>query len=52
MLYITCTMISSVDPAHNRTSRAKDWATVNCGTNHFADGNIQSSNKTNNSETS
>ena len=29
MLCLTCTMISSVDFAHYRVSRAKDW--VNCG---------------------
>ena len=35
MLYLTCTMISSVDPAHYGVSRAKDWVSVDvdCGTN-------------------
>ena len=32
MLYLTCTMISSVDFAHYRVSRAKDWISVDCGT--------------------
>ena len=32
MLYLTCTMISSVDLAHNGVSRAKDWISVDCGT--------------------
>ena len=30
MLYLTCTMISSVDLAHYRVSRAKDWVPVDC----------------------
>ena len=30
--YLTCTMISSVDLAHYRVSRAKDWVSVDCGT--------------------
>ena len=33
MLYLTCTMISSVDLAHYGVSRAKDWVSVDCGTN-------------------
>ena len=33
MLYLTCTMISSVDFARYRVSRAKDWVSVDCGTN-------------------
>ena len=33
MLYLTCTMISSVDLAHYGISRAKDWVSVDCGTN-------------------
>ena len=33
MLYITCTMITSVDLAHYGVSRAKDWVSVDCGTN-------------------
>ena len=32
MLYLTCTMISSVDLAHYRVSRAKVWISVDCGT--------------------
>ena len=34
MLYLTCTMISSVDLAHNGVACAKDWVSnsVNCGT--------------------
>ena len=32
MLYLTCTMISRVDFAHYRVSRAKDWVSVDCGT--------------------
>ena len=31
MLYLTCTMISSVDHAYYRVSRAKDWISVDCG---------------------
>ena len=31
MLYLTCTMISRVDLAHNGVSRAKDWVSVDCG---------------------
>ena len=33
MLYLTCTMISSVDLACYRVSRARDWVSVDCGTN-------------------
>ena len=32
MLYLTCTMISSVDFAHYRVSRAKDCVSVDCVT--------------------
>ena len=32
MLYLTCTMISSVDLAHYGVSRAKDWVSVDCVT--------------------
>ena len=32
MLYLTCTMISSVDLAHNGVPHAKDWISVDCGT--------------------
>ena len=33
MLDLNCTMISSVDLAHYGVSHAKDWVSVNCGTN-------------------
>ena len=32
LLYLTCTMISSVDLAHYGVSRANDWVSVDCGT--------------------
>ena len=32
MFYLTCTTITSVDLAHDRVSRAKDWVSVDCGT--------------------
>ena len=32
MLYLPCTMISSVDLAYYGVSRAKDWVSVDCGT--------------------
>ena len=32
MLYLTCTMIASVDLAHYGVSHAKDWVSVDCGT--------------------
>ena len=32
MLYLTCTMISSVELANYGVSYAKDWVSVNCGT--------------------
>ena len=37
MLYLTCTMIATVDLAHYGVSRAKDWVSVDCGTTlyHF-----------------
>ena len=35
MLYLTCTMIASVDLAHLEETRAKDWVSVDCGTNSF-----------------
>ena len=37
MLYLTCTMISSVDLARNGVcvSRAKNWVSVDCGTSIF-----------------
>ena len=33
MLYLTCTMVFSVDIAHYGVPRAKDWVFVDCGTN-------------------
>ena len=33
MLYLTCTTISSVDIAQYGVSLAKDWVSVECGTN-------------------
>ena len=33
MLYLTCTTITSVDLANYGVSRAKDWVSVDCGTN-------------------
>ena len=35
MLYLTCTMISSVNLAHYGVSRAKGWVSVDCGTKHI-----------------
>ena len=32
MLYLTCTIISSVDLAHYRVSRDKDWVSGHCST--------------------
>ena len=32
MLYLICTMISSVDLAHYGVSRVTDWVSVDCGT--------------------
>ena len=32
MLYLTCTMIFSVDLAHYGVPRAKHWVSVDCGT--------------------
>ena len=32
MLYLTCTIISSVDLAYYGVSCAKDWVSVDCGT--------------------
>ena len=32
MLYLICTMISSVDLAQYGVSPAKDWVSVDCGT--------------------
>ena len=33
MLYLTCTTITSVDLPHYGVSHAKDWVSVDCGTN-------------------
>ena len=33
MLCLTCTMISSVDLANHGVASAKDWVSVDCGTN-------------------
>ena len=33
MLYLTCTAISCVDLAQYDVSHAKDWVSVDCGTN-------------------
>ena len=35
MLYLTCTTITTVDLAHYRVSRAKDWVSVDCGQLHL-----------------
>ena len=35
MLYLTCTMRSSVDLALCGVSHAKDWVFVDCGTNSY-----------------
>ena len=35
MLYLTCTILFRVDLAHYGVSRAKDWVSVDCGTNKF-----------------
>ena len=35
MLYLTCTIITSVDLAHYGVSCAKDWVSVDCGTTSF-----------------
>ena len=32
MLYLTCTMISSVDLVHLEVTRAKDWVSMDSGT--------------------
>ena len=31
MLFLTCTMVSSVEYAHYRIPCAKDWVSVDCG---------------------
>ena len=36
MLYLTCTIISSVDLAHYKVSRAQDWVSVDCGTRKYS----------------
>ena len=33
MLYLTCTTITNVDLAHYGVSRARNWVSVDCGTN-------------------
>ena len=35
MLYLACIMVSSVDLAQYGVSRAKDWVSVDCGTDDF-----------------
>ena len=35
MLYLTCTMISSVDLACYGVPRAKNWVSVDCGTSNI-----------------
>ena len=35
MLYLTCTTMTSVDLAYYGVSRAKDWVSVDCGTNQY-----------------
>ena len=35
MLCLTCTTMTSVDLAHYGVSRAKNWVSVDCGTNLF-----------------
>ena len=35
MLYLTCTTITSVDLARSGIFRAKDWVSVDCGTNTY-----------------
>ena len=40
MLYLTCTTITSVDLAHYGVSRAKDWVSVDCDTNHHSTINV------------
>ena len=37
MLYLTCTMISTVDLAHYGVSHAKDWVSMDCGTSAISD---------------
>ena len=41
MLYLTCTTIPSVDLAHYIVSHAKDWISVDCGTNAIFAGFFQ-----------
>ena len=40
MLHLTCTMISSVDLAHYEVSRAKNWVSLDCGTNMYNGNNL------------
>ena len=35
MLYLTCTIINSVDLVHYGVSCAKDWESVDCGTSIY-----------------
>ena len=35
MLYLTCTMITSVDVAYYGVFHAKDWVSVDCGTKNL-----------------
>ena len=35
MLYLNCTMLSSVDLAYYGVFRAKNWVSVNCDTKSF-----------------
>ena len=42
MLYLTCTIISSVDLAHYGVFRAKDRVSVDCGTGFLILHNLKS----------
>ena len=44
ILYLSCTIISSVDLAYYGVSNAKDWVSVDCGTNSFGLANIYAEN--------
>ena len=44
MLYLACTTISSVDLAQCGVSLAKDWVSVECGTNDNTDRRPQTKN--------
>ena len=43
MLYLTCTIITSIDLAHYGVSRAKDWVSVKCGTKRRNDSGLAES---------